>query len=225
MPLEASITAGFGAAPDRIAHIRARMSVIHRFDGRHPASAKVEQPCPMRQFQRIRLVVGGFGISVALVFWQQGAGSAHAASQAWGPVLSHQVAPINAFRQPNSDFSAGHRGIDYRVSLGERLLAPTEGRVAFAGLVVDRKVVTLQTAVGELLEFEPACTPLAVGQRVEPGQAFAQVCDALGTYTPHCIRIRCLHYSLRTADGYLSPQVRTNELPSSVLLPRTGYNF
>ena len=131
----------------------------------------------------------------------------------------------SVFRQPNSDWGTGHRGIDLAAVPAAPLLAPTNGRVAFAGQVFGRPVVTLLTGQGLTLEFEPACLPeppalnktsavglaaelvlplIRVGQQVAPGQPFAIFCpDALVT---HC-QVACVHWGVRTQQGgYLSPQ-------------------
>ena len=127
------------------------------------------------------------------------------------------------FRQPNSDWGAGHRGIDLLVLPASPLLAPTNARLNFAGPVFGRPVVTLLTDEGLTLEFEPACLPEVpaletigvvgvvaelslphVGQTVFAGQPFAVFCP-IGLST-HC-SVECLHWGVRTQSrGYLSPQ-------------------
>lgn len=173
----------------------------------------------------MRLVAGGLGMTLALAFWQQGGSAAHAAEPAWTSPLAAPVFLVRPYLQPNSDYSAGHRGVDYRVSLGQILYSPAAAQVSFAGKVVNRPVVSLRTSAGEIVEFEPACPALPVGSNLQPGDQVATVCEADASYSQHCEKQRCLHYSLRTPLGYLSPLVRTNALAASVLLPRTGYSF
>ena len=131
----------------------------------------------------------------------------------------------SVFRQPNSDWGSGHRGIDLGAIPAAPLLAPTSARVAFAGPVFGRPVVTLLTDQGLTLEFEPACLPtppaidkttavgvaaqlvlpqIRVGQNVMAGQIFGVFCP-IGLAT-HC-QAACVHWGVRTKNGgYLSPQ-------------------
>ncbi|MEN9713988.1 MAG: hypothetical protein RLZZ164_652 [Actinomycetota bacterium] len=178
--------------------------------------------------QRLRLIAATLGFSLLIAFLQQSAVPARAASltqaptgqAAWVEALEPPIALIHHYWLPNGDYSAGHRGIDYRVSLGQAIFAPTPARVWFVGKVVDRPVVSLRTSSGELIEFEPACSDLVAGALVAAGQPIARVCDASAGYAQHCQRMRCLHYSLRNAEGYLSPQLRLNQLAPTALLPR-----
>lgn len=131
----------------------------------------------------------------------------------------------SVFRQPNSDWGSGHRGIDLVAVPAAPLFAPTGARVAFAGPVFGRPVVTLLTDQGLTLEFEPACLPkppaidkttpvgvaaelvlpqIRVGQTVMASQIFGVFCP-IGLAT-HC-QVACMHWGVRTANGgYLSPQ-------------------
>ena len=160
-------------------------------------------------------------ISVAL--WQQQNGKAGAdelpATEAWQAPLAAPLQLVNPYFQPNSDYSAGHRGVDYRVRLGDRVFAPTDATIWFNGKVVDRQVVSIRTRAGDLLEFEPACSDLAASAEVSVGQPIAIVCQPDVNYRQHCSEQMCLHFSLRTPAGYLSPLVRYGSLSPTVLLP------
>lgn len=160
---------------------------------------------------------------VAAALWQQQQTAAKAdasvANSPWQAPLTAPLQLINPYFQPNSDYSAGHRGVDYRVNLGDEIFAPTDATVWFAGKVVDRPVISLRTKSGDLLELEPACSPLAAGDQVSAGQAIAAVCAADLSYRQHCQGQLCLHFSLRTDRGYLSPLVRYGSLSPTVLLP------
>lgn len=158
------------------------------------------------------------------------------------PFWTSPIAPplIDAvFRQPETKWGAGHRGIDLVAMPDTPILAPTSGVVKFAGQVFGRPVVTLTTSNRLTLEFEPAClTPPAlssanpelavaskvfsvIGQPVLAGQPFAWFCPE-GQLT-HCL-IPCLHWGVKTAQGgYLSPQRFTGELKSAKPKPR--YNL
>ena len=171
----------------------------------------------MNQFRKLRLLMG-LGLALALAMtWQQSA-RAKAAEPVWQPVLDAPIELVNPYRQPNSDYSAGHRGVDYRVTLGQPIYSPTEAKVHFNSMLVDRPVLSLETSSGDLIEFEPACSNLGVGDFVAAGQEIGFVCAAKQNYKQHCQN--CLHFSLRTSAGYLSPLVRIGSLSPSVLLPR-----
>lgn len=215
MPLGTSITAGSGQplgfntdnAP----------KVIHRFGYHTPKPAIWEQSQPMNQFRRVR-IYSGFALALAMALsWQQASGAK--AESSWQAPLDAPLSLINPYRQPNSDFSAGHRGVDYAVRLGQPIYAPTDAKIHFSGFVVNRWLLSLKTESGDLLEFEPACSALSVGTSVSVGEQIATACTAGQTYRGHCEQIRCLHFSLRTERGYLSPLVRYGALAPSVLLP------
>ena len=137
------------------------------------------------------------------------------------------IAPVKqprlqrSYLQPSSDYSAGHRGVDYAVSLNESVLAATSGSVWFAGKVVNREIVTIRSGSGHLIEVEPVCPSVAIGQAVLAGQSIGKVCDADQSYRQHCEALRCLHFSYRTPNGYLSPIWVMGKLAPSRLLPWT----
>jgi murein DD-endopeptidase MepM/ murein hydrolase activator NlpD len=135
------------------------------------------------------------------------------------PPLEPPIKLINQYRQPNSDYSAGHRGVDYLVTMGQRVFAPADGQVWFSGKVVNRSLLSLSHAGGYLSEFEPLCSELKRGEVVFKGQEIGQVCKAEASYVPHCASATCLHFSLRSFGSYLSPLVLIGELNPSRLLP------
>jgi len=140
-------------------------------------------------------------------------------SLVWRLPLTPPVKLIQHFRQPSSDYSAGHRGVDYQVSLGEEVLAPAGGLVWFVGRVVDRNIVTLKHGSGILTEFEPICSTLSAGDVVAIGDVIGAVCDAASSYRQHCDAARCLHFSMRFEGQYLSPLALIGGLNPSRLLP------
>lgn len=141
------------------------------------------------------------------------------ATQQWQAPLAKPVL-VNQFLQPNSDYSAGHRGVDFLVSDGDEVLAPADGQVRFSGRVVNRGVLTLEHGGTLLTSFEPVCSTKAVGESVLRGDVIAKVCNESG-YKNHCgVRV-CLHFALRQEDGYLSPLVTIGGLSPSRLLPIT----
>ena len=197
--------------------------VIHRYATDAPASAKSGQSRFMHPLRKI-VVARALALALfTLAIWQQQATGADAETapqiQPWQSPIEAPIHLVRPFFQPNSDYSAGHRGVDYRVALGQDIYAPTEGTIWFVGEVADRNLISLRTKTGDLLEFEPACSQLIAGQEVFSGQTIASVCEARESYRQHCDNQRCLHFSLRTTLGYLSPLVRYGTLAPTILLP------
>ena len=140
-------------------------------------------------------------------------------SQNWAPPLDAPIRLVNQFRQPNSDYSAGHRGVDYLAQIGRPVLAPAAGQIWYAGRLVNRSLVSIQHAGGILSEFEPVCTDLKKGEPVFQGQQIGTVCKPDAGYRQHCVSDSCLHFSIRLIGQYLSPQVFIGGLNPSRLLP------
>ena len=134
-----------------------------------------------------------------------------AAPSEWQWPLERSRQLSRAFVAPATEYGAGHRGIDLPASSGERLVAPTDVRVAFAGRVVDRDVVTLDADGGWLATFDGATSLVEVGSMVEAGEPVAVVSP-----TPHCV---CVHVSLRYSGEYVNPLLAWGEVPRAVLLP------
>lgn len=143
------------------------------------------------------------------------------------------VSTVRSFLAPNSDYSAGHRGIDYAVPPAAQLVAPTTGSIHFNGLVANRNVVTIKRSNGHLVSLEPVCSNLAVGKFINVGQPLGQHCPGSAGYRDHCEKLaasrdarvgpgstlRCLHFSYRTERGYLSPDAVMGLLTPSRLAP------
>ena len=120
------------------------------------------------------------------------------------------------YRAPATQYSAGHRGIDFKLPLWEPIGSPIDGVITFAGKVIDREVVTVQTPAGYLASFEPACSKVAIGERVIRGQVIANHCPPSEQYQYHCES--CVHFSARNSFGYLSPLFLMGKLEPSVLV-------
>ena len=95
------------------------------------------------------------------------------------------------------------------------MLAPADGVVAFAGVVVDRGVLVIAHAGGLRTSYEPVSPDVSPGERVVAGQQVA----TLGPGQGHCTPQSCLHWGLRHGTTYLDP-LRTVMRPDPpVLLP------
>lgn len=144
-------------------------------------------------------------------FWRQSVSK----EALWVPVVSSEIGAARKFRQPETEWGAGHRGVDYAVGDTETLVSPTASIVQFAGLVFGRPAVVLKHADGLSSEVEPACLAkeITVGQSLKAGEPFARVC--FGAKNGHCESM-CLHWGVRTATrGYLSPERFTGDLAPS----------
>ena len=131
------------------------------------------------------------------------------------PVATGSIERV--FVQPNSDWGAGHRGVDMKLTPGRILKSPTSTTVTFAGQAFGRPLVTLQAVDGLKLEFEPACLlkSLAVRSELAKGQRFATFCP--DETSMHCQD--CLHWGVSVNGYYLSPQRFIGELKPSRVKP------
>jgi murein DD-endopeptidase MepM/ murein hydrolase activator NlpD len=117
----------------------------------------------------------------------------------WRPPIT-PVTVVRRFDPPEQRWLPGHRGVDLRASVGERVRAAGDGRVAFVGTLAGRGVITINH--GDLrTTYEPVEALVRVGERVRAGQSIGTV----GTGTGHCGSGRCLHLGLRRGREYLNP--------------------
>jgi murein DD-endopeptidase MepM/ murein hydrolase activator NlpD len=117
------------------------------------------------------------------------------------------------FEAPESVYAAGHRGIDLGAPSDTAIVAPGHATVRFAGVVVDRPVLTLDHGGGVLSSYEPLLSELAVGDAVAAGQHIG-VLGAGG----HC-GSGCLHVGVRVDGRYVSPLLFFDRVPRAILLP------
>ena len=136
------------------------------------------------------LVVTGLGVRPA----SAGDGSWH-----W-PLGDRRV--VGTFDPPDTDYSAGHRGIDLPGQVGEPVRAVASGRVTFAGSVAGLGVVTVDHG-GERSTYQPIRPSVHRGDDVEPGALLGHL---KGTGT-HC-STACLHLGRLESDTYLDPLER-----------------
>lgn len=131
----------------------------------------------------------------------------------WGWPLPAPRVVVRQFEAPADRYSAGHRGVDLDAADGTPVLAPAEGVVFFAGVVVDRPVLSIRHQGNLLSSYEPVVTQLTEGAVVHRG-------DVIGTVAPgHCAS-SCLHFGVRLNGDYVSPLRYVGGIPRSVLLPR-----
>lgn len=133
----------------------------------------------------------------------------------WTWPLQPVPAVVHGFRAPPSPWSPGHRGVDLTATAGQAVLAPSAGRVVFAGTVVDRGVLTVQHPGGLRTSYEPVHPLVPVGAVVAAGQAIAVVESGPG----HCSPASCLHWGVRRGDRYIDPLLLVRAPEPPVLLP------
>ncbi|MEC5190489.1 MULTISPECIES: M23 family metallopeptidase [unclassified Arthrobacter] len=96
---------------------------------------------------------------------------------------------------------------------GAAVSSPASGTVSFAGVVVDRPVITIDHGGGLRSSFE------AVRSTLEPGAAVTEG-DVLGWIEPgHCLPGPCVHWGVRRGETYVNPLAFVTDLRPSVLLP------
>ncbi|MGX1760078.1 murein hydrolase activator EnvC family protein [Streptomyces lydicus] len=115
-----------------------------------------------------------------------------------GPTVVHGWEP------PPAPWAAGHRGVDLAAPTGARVRAAAPGRVAYAGTVAGRGVLTIEVSRSGRpplrTTYEPVRPTVHKGQRVTAGQPVAVL-----QHGPFHCRAPCLHWGLRRGKSYLDP--------------------
>jgi murein DD-endopeptidase MepM/ murein hydrolase activator NlpD len=117
---------------------------------------------------------------------------------------------VRPFVAPSTEYSAGHRGID--IGGAGDIVAPTDGVVHFAGVVVDRGVLSIAIPGDVLASFEPVTTALHEGDSVTRGEVIGHIDPG------HCSQ-PCLHFGVRVHGEYVSPLLFLGGIERPVLLP------
>ena len=133
-----------------------------------------------------------------------------AGSWQWPVVGDHRI--VRPFVAPATKYSAGHRGIDIEALPSGEVVSPAYGIVHFAGVVVDRPVVSIRHPDGVISSFEPVLSALAEGTAVARGSPIG-IAGA-----GHC-EVSCIHVGVRVYGEYVSPLVYLGSVPRAVLLP------
>lgn len=135
--------------------------------------------------------------------------------QAWvWPLTTHRV--LAEFAAPATDYSAGHRGLDLAAGEREPVFAVSDGVVAFAGIVVDRPVLSIRHAGDLTSSLEPVAAVVSAGETVARGQLVGHVGSG-----GHCSG-RCVHLGARLHGQYVSPRQYLGGVRRAVLLPLAG---
>ncbi|MGW8380723.1 M23 family metallopeptidase [Streptomyces sp. ODS28] len=113
---------------------------------------------------------------------------------------------LRAWDPPPTPYAAGHRGVDLGTAPGRPVRAVAPGKIAYAGTVAGRGVLSIDlagTGTPPLrTTYEPVRPTVHKGTTVHAGQVVALSAPA----TPHCPpTTACLHWGLRRGDAYLNP--------------------
>ncbi|MHB9758535.1 murein hydrolase activator EnvC family protein [Streptomyces sp. BYX5S] len=123
---------------------------------------------------------------------------------------------VRAWAPPATPYGPGHRGVDLAAPIGAPVRAVADGRVAFAGEVAGRGVLSVDLAdTGDpplRTTYEPVTPTVRKGDDVTAGEPIA----TLQLPTTHCppTAPSCLHWGLRRGPTYLNPLTL---LPPSLL--------
>lgn len=137
--------------------------------------------------------------------------AAPSAAGSWGWPVAAPHPVVRPFIAPATPYSAGHRGIDIRSS-GHEVFAPAAGVVSFAGVVVNRPVLSIRHPGGVVSSYEPVQSTLSPGDAVGRGQPVGMLLPG------HCSSL-CLHFGVRVDGLYVSPLTLLGGIPRSILLP------
>lgn len=141
---------------------------------------------------------------------------------------SQWIAPVTPLRvtrdfaPPAQRWHAGHRGVDVAATPEQRVVAPVDGRVVYAGTIAGRGVVSIEhraTPAGPAWRssVEPVDALVRLGNTVCGGQVVATVsAPSADRSAGHCAA-GCLHWGVRRDGEYVDP-VRMLT-PSVRLLP------
>ncbi|MFT2706475.1 murein hydrolase activator EnvC family protein [Clavibacter zhangzhiyongii] len=118
------------------------------------------------------------------------------------------------FEAPTTPYGPGHRGIDVAADPGAEVRAVADGTVSFAGVVVDRPVVSVQHAGGLVSSVEPVVPSVAAGDVVRAGQVIGTVAGE-----PRHEPSGGVHLGARLHGEYVDPAPLLAALRHAVLLP------
>lgn len=127
---------------------------------------------------------------------------------AW-PVAQVQI--VRRFEAPAHAYGPGHRGLD--LASDGVVRSPADGRIAFAGAVAGRPVVTIDHGGGVVTTLEPVVADLDVGDLVARAAPVGRLGE--GGHTPPGV----VHFGVRLNGEYVNPLRLLGGVPRAVLLP------
>ncbi|MFE5855078.1 peptidoglycan DD-metalloendopeptidase family protein [Streptomyces sp. NPDC056500] len=126
-------------------------------------------------------------------------------ARSW-PVGPPRPLVVRGWEPPASPYGPGHRGVDLSAAPGTVVRAAAAGRIAFAGRVAGRGVLSISLTEAVSTDtplrttYEPVDALLPMGAEVSAGQPVGRVASG----GSHC-RTGCLHWGLRRGPQYLDP--------------------
>ena len=160
----------------------------------------------------LALVVAGAGAGSRATL-ERTVSTAPTEAAAWVWPLTAPYRVTRAFEAPESQYTAGHRGIDLAAEVNDAVFAPHDGVVSFASRVVDRPVLSITQPDDLISTLEPVIAIVAAGDRVRAGQVIGAVSSG-----GHCPP-GCLHFGVRLHGLYVSPLLFFGTVPRAILLP------
>lgn len=175
------------------------------------------------------------GVATLVVAWPSGSSDARAddattVAQAAAPAAidgasiegswSWPVAPPHPVLRGydvSGPYDAGHRGVDLGAAPGAAVTSPADGTVRFAGVVVDRPVLSITHDNGSISSFEPVEAVVAAGDRVTRGDVVGYLSNDLA-HAPS----GGLHLGARVDGDYRNPLFLLGTIPAAVLVPPRG---
>lgn len=139
------------------------------------------------------------------------------AAGGWTWPVKPKPAVTRTFQPPAQKWLSGHRGVDLGAAPGTEVRSPAAGTVSFAGVVVDRPVITVDHGAGLKSSFEPVDATVERGQTVARGQVIGIIAAA-----GHCPPANCVHWGVRRDGEYVNPLQFVQDMRPSVLLPVPG---
>ncbi|WP_455952392.1 M23 family metallopeptidase [Arcanobacterium haemolyticum] len=121
-------------------------------------------------------------------------------SRDYGWPSGKPVKILKTFHVGAHPWDPGHRGVDLDMAEGDAVYAANDGDVIYAGLLVDRQVVSIQHPDGIRTTYEPIIPLVIQGQHVTRGTIIGTI-D--GT---HCAPRSCLHWGAKKGKkNYINP--------------------
>ena len=114
--------------------------------------------------------------------------------------LDPQPDVVAPFDPPAQPWEAGHRGVDLAGHPGQVVRTALPGRVAFAGSIAGKPVVSVDHG-DRRTTYEPVVATVSPGDVVAGGDPIGRLVVLHG----HCVPAACLHWGLRRGDTYLDP--------------------
>lgn len=183
---------------------------------RAPAGTRMPALPAMRGWVRQCLSVLAAALAVAAISIHLGPLPAAGTdtSQRWEWPVGSSPEVLREFDKPPEPWLSGHRGVDLAATGAGPIRAPADGRVSFAGWVVDRPVLTIEHRSGLRSSFESVETDLSEGDTVSAGEVIGHISKPW-----HCGSRACLHWGVRRGEEYINPLQFVTDLRPSVLLP------